>query len=152
MLQDSHRKLADAADTMVAHLLIPLRAMLIMDRILATLIAPRLGLEYTPMDEKMFSNRQNPELKWDGKTIFVSLPEKRGRVMEAKWNPTITSVIRIREVRTEEWSIGFETPFNMCSFVGLKPDTEYEVQLTHKNTEGEGAPAYTSIRTKRDEK
>ena len=37
-----------------------------------------------------------------------------------------------QESGTEAWSPGFETPFNKCSFVDLKPDTEYDVQVTHK--------------------
>ena len=148
MLQDSHRKLADASNASVVSLLIPLRAMLLLDRILASQIAPRLGLDYKPMDHQMSSRTEDPKLEWDGKTVSVSLPDKRGRVLEAKWDPTITSVVRIRESDAEQWSPGFETPFNMCTFVGLKPDTEYDVQITHKNSAGEGEPAYSKVRTK----
>ena len=34
-----------------------------------------------------------------------------------------------------------------CTFVDLKPDTEYEVQVTSKNSTGEGEPVYAKIRT-----
>ena len=57
-------------------------------------------------------------------------------------------VIRIREAGTEQWSFGFETPFPGCTFVDLKPDTEYELQVRAKNVSGEGEPVYIRIRTK----
>ena len=150
MLQDSHRKLADTADASVVRLLIPLRAMLLLDRILANKIAPRLGIAYTPMDAQMSNRTEGPTLKWDGTTVSVSLPDKRGRILDASWVPTITSVVRIRESDVDEWSPGFETPFNRCTFVGLKPDTEYDVQVTHKNSSGEGKPAFSKVTTKAD--
>ena len=95
----------------------------------------------------MSSRTENPQLKWEGKMIFVSLPDKLGRTHEARWHPTITAVIRIRESGTEAWDPGFETPFNMCSFVDLKPDTEYDVQVTHKNEAGESEPSITTMKT-----
>ena len=79
--------------------------------------------------------------------ISVSLPDKLGRTLEARWNPTVTSVIRIREAGTVAWSPGFETPFNMCSFVDLQPDTEYDLQVTHKNDAGESEPTISTIKT-----
>ena len=99
------------------------------------------------MDQQMSSRTENPVLRWDGEMISVSLPDKLGRVLEARWNPTVTSVVRIRESGTEAWSPGFETPFNMCSFVDLKPDTEYDVQVTHKNDVGESKPSISSMKT-----
>lgn len=147
MLQDSHLYLAGASRESVIRIFIPLRCVLVLDRILADHIAPRLGREYRTMDLEMSSRTENPVLEWDGKTIFVSLPDKLGRVVEARWNPSVTSVVRVREVGTEAWSIGFETPFNMCSFVDIKPDTEYEVQVTHKNDAGESDPAIVPMRS-----
>ena len=88
----------------------------------------------------------NPQIKWDGKTFFVTLPIE-GRVIEAKWDPGLTYVVRIREFGTDEWSFGFETPLTGCSFVGLKPDTEYEMQVRSKNVAGESESAYAKCRT-----
>ena len=85
----------------------------------------------------------DPKLEWHEGEFKVSLPVQGG-IIDAKWRPTVTSVIRIREIGTETWSPGFETPLNTCTFVGLRPDTEYEVQVTHKNASGEGPP--TSLR------
>ena len=85
----------------------------------------------------------DPKLEWHEGEFKVSLPVQGG-IIDAKWRPTVTSVIRIREIGTEAWSPGFETPLNTCTFVGLRPDTEYEVQVTHKNASGEGSP--TSLR------
>ena len=99
------------------------------------------------MDVQMSSRTENPKLKWDDGMIRVSLPDKLGRILEVSWNPTITSVVRIREAGTAAWSPGFETPFNQYSFVDLKPDTEYELQMTHKNDAGESEPAISRIKT-----
>lgn len=88
-----------------------------------------------------------PNIKWNGKTIFVTLPDNRGHVIEAKWNPSTISVVRIREAGAGEWSPGFETPLACCQFTGLKPNTEYEFEVRHKNAAGEGEPAYKRFRT-----
>ena len=147
MLQDSHLSLSDTNRRSTLRVFIPLRSVLILDQILAKLIASRLGRDYKTMDQQMSSRTESPVLKWDGQMIYVSLPDKLGRTLEARWNPTVTSVVRIREAGTEVWSPGFETPFNMCSFVDLKPDTEYDVQVTHKNDAGESEPVITLIGT-----
>ena len=147
MLHDSHLSLSGTSRASVIRIYIPLRSMLVLDRILADHIAPRLGQDYTPMDHQMSSRTENPRLMWNGKMISVLLPDKLGRTIEAQWNPTVTSVVRIRESGTQTWSPGFETPFNRCSFVDLKPDTEYDVQVTQKNDVGESPPAITSIKT-----
>lgn len=148
VLQDSHRSVFERGRGTSIRLFIPLRSVLVLDRILAHQVAPRLGRAYKAMDEQMSSRTQNPQLQWDGAMICVSLPDKLGRIIEAKWNPAVTSVVRIRESGTEPWGPGFETPFNMCSFVDLKPDTEYEIQVTHKNDAGEGEAAITIMKTK----
>ena len=89
-----------------------------------------------------------PEIKWDGKTWFVTLPVEHGKLLEAKWEPGFTYVVRIREAGTGgPWSFGFATPIAGCTFVDLKPDTEYEVQVRAKNAAGEGEPAYLRMRT-----
>ena len=144
ILQDSHLSISGRSPI---RLFIPLRSALILDRIIADQIAPKLGRDYKTMDGQMSSRTENPQLVWDGEMISVSLPDKLGRVLEAKWNPTITSVVRIRESGASEWGPGFETPFNMCSFVDLKPDMEYDVQVTHKNDAGEGEPTITTMKT-----
>ena len=60
----------------------------------------------------------------------------------------MTYVVRIREAgEDKDWSFGFETPITSFTFVDLKPDTEYELQVRTKNAAGEGVPAFFSIRT-----
>ena len=147
MLQDSHLSISGTNRSSAVRIFIPLRSVLVLDRILAKQIAPRLGRDYMSMDQQMSSRTEFPKLMWDGEEIYVSLPDKLGRIIEARWNPSITSVVRIRESGTEAWSPGFETPFNKCSFVDLKPNTKYDVQVTHKNDVGESEPAITSINT-----
>ncbi len=144
MLQDSHLTLIDSK---VIRVFIPLRAILVLDRILANQVAPILGVDYKIMDEQMSSRTENPQLKWDDGRITVSLPDKLGRTFEASWIPVVTSIVRIRESGSQVWSPGFETPFVGCTFVDLKPDTEYELQVTHKNEAGESEPAISSFRT-----
>lgn len=90
----------------------------------------------------------NPEIKWDGKTWFVTLPVDDGKVLDAKWEPGLTYVIRIRERGADRpWSFGFETPIPGCTFVDLKPDTEYELQIRAKDAAGEGPPTCLAMRT-----
>ena len=56
-------------------------------------------------------------------------------------------VIRIREAGTGQWNFGFETPIPGCTFVDLKPDAEYELQIRAKGVSGEGEPVYITTRT-----
>ena len=147
MLQDSHLSLSGAAGASAIRVFIPLRSVLVLDHILADQIAPKLGRDYHTMDQQMSSRTKNPLLKWDGEMISVSLPDKLGRTLEVRWSPPVTSVVRIRESGMEAWSPGFEIPFNMCSFVDLKPDTEYDLQVTHRNAAGESRPVIKKITT-----
>ena len=89
----------------------------------------------------------SPEIKWDGKTWFVTLPVENGQVLEAKWEPGLTYVIRIREAGTQAWSFGFETPIASRTFVDLKPDTEYELEVRAKHAAGEGPPSFLAMHT-----
>ena len=91
-----------------------------------------------------------PKIEWKDGEFQVSLPVQDGGRIEAKWRPGATSVVRIREVGTDSWGPGFETPLNGCSFVDLKPSTEYEIQLTHKNAAGEGPAVIKRIKTSPD--
>ena len=91
--------------------------------------------------------KRSPEIKWDGKSWSLTLPVEQGKVLQAKWNPGRTYVIRIREAGTERWSFGLETPIPSCTFVDLAPDTEYEFQLRAKTAGAEGPPAFVKMRT-----
>ena len=89
----------------------------------------------------------SPEVKWEDGTWFITLPVDDGKVVEASWKPPVTYVVRIREVGTERFSFGFETPITSFTFVDLKPDTEYEVQVRAKSAAGQGPAACFAIRT-----
>jgi hypothetical protein len=149
LLQGAREKYADPDLPFHARILIPLRSVEIVDRILSDVLAPRLGLQYTRMSGEVPLPEQ-PKVEWKDATLFVSIPDKRGRVISASWKPTVTSVIRIRPVGEERWSVGFETPLNSCSFVGLEPGVEYDVKLTHKNAVGESEPAYMKMQSTPD--
>ncbi len=147
LLPDSHHSLFNADGRSVLRLLIPFGSILVLDKVIAGQVAPQLGATYETVDQRMKRHKQGPSLKWDKDMIHIALPKRLGRTLEARWKPGITSVIRIRESGTKKWSPGFETPFNQCSFVGLKPETEYEVKLTHKNEDGESDPLIASTTT-----
>ena len=93
------------------------------------------------------SQAKIPEVKWEDNKWFVALPLEDGRTVEASWKPALTYVVRIREAGTDDWSFGFETPITSFTFIDLKPDTEYELQVRSKNAAGEGGPVFISIRT-----
>ena len=75
----------------------------------------------------------SPRIVWEEGTWHVKLPLEDGRVVDAKWKPNATYVVRIREARTEDWSFGFESPITSFTFVDLKPDTEYVFQVRHQD-------------------
>ena len=89
----------------------------------------------------------NPRIAWEEGTWHVKLPLEDGRVVDAKWKPNATYVVRIREARIEDWSFGFESPITSFTFVDLKPDTEYVFQVRTKTAAGEGPPSFFNVRT-----
>jgi len=94
-------------------------------------------------------NQNTPSVTWDGRTntFFVVLPITPGEVVEAQWTTSLTYVARIKEADSDEWSVGFETPLTGCQFVGLQPDTEYDLEVRAKNEHGESDPATARVRT-----
>ena len=88
-----------------------------------------------------------PRIEWKDNQWSVTLPLDDGRLVNATWKPGITFVVRIREAGAEDWSFGFETPITSFTFIDLKPDTEYEVQVRSRSAAGEGPPAFFRIRT-----
>ena len=92
--------------------------------------------------------QSSPRVQWDGSEWMVRLPVHGRQVLEAKWKPGVIYVVRIREARSDQaWSFGFETPLTHFSFVDLKPDTEYELQVRSKSATGEGEPRLIRIHT-----
>ncbi len=83
---------------------------------------------------------QHPKIEWKDGEFIVTLPMPDKGEIRAKWKPVATSVIRVREVGTDRWSFGFETPLNSCNIIGLDPDREYEAEVRYKTADGEGPP------------
>ncbi len=94
-------------------------------------------------------HRNKPEIEWEDNQWSVTLPLDDGRTVNATWKPAIVYIVRIREVGAadRDWSFGFETPVGSFTFVDLKPDTEYEVQVRTKNRGREGPPGIFRVRT-----
>lgn len=90
---------------------------------------------------------KTPQIKWEDNEWSITLPLEDGKVLNASWKPGVTYVVRIKEAGEADWSFGFETPVTSFTFVDLKPDTEYELQVRTKSAAGEGAPTFFSIRT-----
>ncbi|MCY4005434.1 MAG: hypothetical protein OXE84_01195 [Rhodobacteraceae bacterium] len=147
LLHDSHRSLFGTDSHSILRLFIPYRSILVLDGILAEQIAPQGGATYETVDQRMARYDKGPVLKWDEGRIQVELPKRLGRTLEARWQPTVTSVVRIRKKGTSVWSLGFETVLNRCGFVDLEPGTDYEIKLTHKNDAGEGESVIRSMTT-----
>ena len=87
-----------------------------------------------------------PRIEWKDNQWSVTLPLDDGRLVNATWKPGITFVVRIREAGAEDWSF-VSRPDATFTFIDLKPDTEYEVQVRSRNATGEGPPAFFNIRT-----
>ena len=148
MLENSHYKYSwSRPAAMRVRILIPYMSVRFADRILAQLVAPRLELQYSGMSAEE-QGQTGPKVEWSDGTILVSLPDEvwGGRI-EARWEPAITTVLRVRKKGMEDWGIGFETPLNSCSFVDLEPGTEYEIKVAHKNAAGEGGAVVRSLTT-----
>lgn len=88
-----------------------------------------------------------PIINWDGAEWVVRLPVEDDKVLEAKWAPRLTYVVRIREAGASKWSFGFETPLTHFSFVDLKADTDYEMEVRSKTSSGEGEPKLIRLHT-----
>ena len=96
------------------------------------------------------TNQDQPKVRWDdlAQRWIVDLPMGDDQRAQAEWNQSIVTVIRIREVGTSEWSPGFVTPLNTCSFRDLKPCTEYEVELKHSSPHGDSSTVVKRLATK----
>ena len=96
-----------------------------------------------------YGERTQPPVVWNGNSYAICLPwppeEMRSAWLQVDVTPRVTYVVRVRESGSEEWLVGVETPLTSC--IGLKPDTEYEMELRAKNAAGEGSPAVASFRT-----
>ena len=104
--------------------------------------------------QKWSTKKQSkPPVSWNERaktfSIVLSGLEALGAkdTLEAEWKPPFTYVVRIREANAGGWSFGFETPLTACSFVDLRPDTEYEVEVRSKNSSGESEPVLVKVRT-----
>lgn len=146
MLQNSHYKYSSSRpNAMRVRILIPYMAVRFVDRVLAESVAPRLELQYSGMFRED-GGQAGPKVEWSDGSMIVSLPDEvwGGRI-EARWEPAITTVLRVRKKGMEDWGVGFETPLNSCSFVDLEPGAEYEIKVAHKNAAGEGRAVVRSL-------
>ena len=84
-----------------------------------------------------------PPVSWnaDTQSFFIVLNRTREdgsqEKIEAEWKPPVVFAVRCRKKGVSEWGPGFVTPVSSCQFVGLKPDTAYEFQLSAKEGDDE---------------
>ena len=92
-----------------------------------------------------------PPVAWNGNSYAICLPwppeEMRSEWLAVDVRPQVTYAVRVREAGSQEWLVGVETPLTSCTFIELKPDTDYEMEVRAKSADGEGSPAVTSFRT-----
>ena len=86
--------------------------------------------------------------KW---SVDCPLMDAQGNRFQAEWTQDTVTILRVRKVGTSEWGPGFVTPFNSLSLVDLEPCTEYEVELRHRNSAGDGPSLVKKVATKCDE-
>ena len=98
----------------------------------------------------MNADPPKPPVVWNGKSYDICLPwpeVAKPPWVEVQVTPQVTYVVRVREAGTDKWLVGVETPLTSCTFVELKPNTEYEMEVRAKNEEGESDPAVVTCRT-----
>ena len=89
-------------------------------------------------------------VRWNGTSYDICLPwpdVPHQQWLEVVVTPQVTYVVRLRESGTDKWLVGVETPLTSCTFLQLKPNTEYEMEVRAKNADGETAPAVVTCRT-----
>ena len=89
----------------------------------------------------------DPRIEWTEGEFRVLLL-LQGGMIDVKWRPGTTTVVRIRESRYANLEPWLETPLNGYSFFCLKPNTKNEIQVTHKNEAAEGPPNKLRCKTR----
>ena len=56
------------------------------------------------------------------------------------FKPPVLYDVRIRKVGFHDWGPGFLSPSSAATFVGLEPDTDYEVQVSPVDELGDPVP------------
>ena len=56
------------------------------------------------------------------------------------FKPAVLYDVRIRKPGSSDWRSGFLAPYSAASFIGLEPDTEYEVQVSPVHESGNPIP------------
>ena len=137
MMQGARYKYADVVPNEPAsdrrkRILIPLRAVMVGDRLLENAVAPRIGTSWSINPFGSYSGK--PDLKWNPRAnrIEAVLPDRTGSETSGSWIVGSVVAVRLREVGFEEWSPGFETPLGSGRISGLKPYTQYDVEVRYR--------------------
>ena len=62
------------------------------------------------------------------------------------FKPPVLYDVRVRKVGALDWGPGFRSPYSTTTFVGLEPDTDYEVQVTPVDESGNPVPDSPTLR------
>ena len=56
------------------------------------------------------------------------------------FKPQVLYDVRIRKAGSQDWGPGYLAPYSAATFIGLEPDTEYEVQVSPVDSSGTPVP------------
>lgn len=64
------------------------------------------------------------------------------------FEPPVLYDVRIRKAGSHDWGPGYLAPYSAATFIGLEPDTEYEVQVSPVDSSGNPVPNLSSMTSK----
>ena len=61
------------------------------------------------------------------------------------FKPPVLYDVRIRKAGSSDWGPGFLAPYSAATFIGLEPDTDYEIQVSPVDDSGTPIPNATVL-------
>ena len=71
--------------------------------------------------------------------VLQESPDRKSGV-NIFFKPPVLYDIRIRKAGSQDWGPGYLAPYSAATFIGLEPDTEYEVQVSPVDSSGIPVP------------
>lgn len=76
--------------------------------------------------------------------VISKSPDPKAGV-DIYFKPPVLYDVRIRKAGSHDWGPGYLAPYGAATFVGLQPDTDYEVQVSPVDESGKPIPDSTVI-------